>query len=155
RQAGRRLIKQKNLGIAGETKDDLKLALLAMGEVAHLDVLAVQETCLFEQAMGLLIDFFIRRLEAPHNEFGWPQTFDCEQHVVDNRQFREEACDLESARHALGCAMVAFPPGDVLTEQENLTGRYWIDAGDQVEQGRLAGAIRTDDGLAVAGHDAE
>jgi len=45
--------------------------------------------------------------------------------------------------------MVALPLGDVLTEQENLTGRHRIDAGDQVEQGGLAGAVRADDGLAV------
>jgi hypothetical protein len=47
------------------------------------------------------------------------------------------------------------PFGHILAEQQHLPGRYRIDTRDEVEQRRLAGAIRADDGLAVAGPDRE
>ena len=37
-----RLVEQQDLGIAGETKHDLELALLAVRQVAHLGVLAIR-----------------------------------------------------------------------------------------------------------------
>src|SRR5262249_20417517 len=44
---------------------------------------------------------------------------------------------------------------DILAEQQHLSGCDRVNAGDQIEQGGLAGAIRTDDGLAIAGLDFE
>ena len=50
---------------------------------------------------------------------------------------------------------MARPLGHVLAEQHDLSGGGRENSGDQIEQGRLAGAVRSDDGLAVAGHDLE
>ncbi len=105
--------------------------------------------------MGFFVDLLVGGLESPHHEFGRAKAFDRQQHVVDNGEFRKQAGDLEGARHALGCALMALPLGNVLAEQQHLAGRHRVNAGDQVKQGRLAGAVRPDDRLAVAHHDAE
>ena len=69
RQAGGRFVEQQNFRIAGEAEHDLELALLAVRQISHFGVLAVEEVRLFEQMMGLVVDFFVRRQEAPHHEF--------------------------------------------------------------------------------------
>ena len=155
RQAGGRLVKQQDLRIAGEAEHDFELALLAVRQVADFGVLAVEEVRLFEQMMGLVVDVLVRRQEAPHHEFRRPQALDRQQHVVEHGEFRKQAGDLERARHAERGAPVARPVGDILAEQQDLPGRHRIDAGDQIEQRGLAGAVRADDGLAVARHDAQ
>ena len=43
RQTGRRLVEQQNVRVAGETEHDFKLALLAVGQIPHLGVLAVEK----------------------------------------------------------------------------------------------------------------
>jgi hypothetical protein len=50
---------------------------------------------------------------------------------------------------------MARPFGHVLAEQQHLPGRRWENSGDEIEQRGLAGAVRADDGLAVARHDLE
>src|SRR6266511_4215067 len=45
--------------------------------------------------------------------------------------------------------------GHVLAEQQHLARGGGEYSGDQIEQRRLAGAVWTDDGFAVAGHDLE
>src|SRR5262249_52950225 len=65
----------------------------------------------------------------------------------------KQAGDLEGSRHAKGGAAVAWPCGDILAEQQDLSRGGGENAGDDVEQRRLAGAVRADDGLAVAGED--
>src|SRR5262245_39722133 len=50
---------------------------------------------------------------------------------------------------------MAGPTRHILAEQQNLARRRREYPGYQIEQRRLAGAVRTDDGLAVARHDLE
>src|SRR5262249_54068482 len=57
--------------------------------------------------------------------------------------------------HSERRAPMARPLGHVLTEQHDLSGGGRKNSGDQIEQRRLAGAVRSDDRLAVAGHDLE
>ena len=54
RQAGGRFVEQQDFRIAGEPEHDLELALLAVRQVAHLDVLAVEEADILEQADSAL-----------------------------------------------------------------------------------------------------
>ena len=152
---GRRLVEKQDLRVAREPEHDLELALLAVRKVANLGVRAIHERRLFEQPMRLVVDLAVRRQEPPHHEFRRPQALDRQQHVVEHGQAREQAGDLERARHAERGAAVALPAGDVLAEQQHLPGARRKNAGDQVEQRGLAGAVRPDDRLAVAGHDLE
>src|SRR5262249_14770199 len=59
----------------------------------------------------------------------------------------------ERARHPERSALMAPPLCDVLAEQDDATRRRRINAGNDIEQCRLAGTVRPDDRLAVAWHD--
>ncbi len=154
-QPGGWLVEQQNLRVAGEPEHDFELALLAVRKIANFDVLAVEESGVFEQFIGLLVDVLVRRQKSPHHEFRAPQALDRQKNIVEHGQFREQAGDLERARHAERGALVARPVGHVLPEQKNLARRHRKNAGNQIEQRGLAGAVGADDGLAVAGHDAQ
>src|SRR5947209_15360 len=67
-----------------------------------------------------------------------------DQHIFQNRHVREEAERLERARYALPLNLVWLQPGDVLTLEEDLPGRGSVDSADEVEHGRLAGAVWPD-----------
>ena len=60
RQAGGRLVEQQDVRIAGKAEHDFELALLAVGEIAHFDILAVEEPHLLEQMISLVVDVAIR-----------------------------------------------------------------------------------------------
>ena len=155
RQAGRRLVQQQDLRIARQPEHDLELALFAVRKIANFGVRAIHEAGLLEQPMRLVVDVAVRRQEPPHHELRRPQPLDREQNIVEHRQAREQAGDLERPRHAERGAAVALPGGDVAAEQQHLARARRKYAGDQVEQRGLAGAVRADDGLAVARHDLE
>src|SRR3546814_15438924 len=62
--------------------------------------------------------------------------------------------DVCSSDLAATVDLVGLQPGDVLAVQRDAAGRDREAAGDEVEQRRLAGAIRADDSVAfVAAHD--
>jgi hypothetical protein len=155
RETCRRLIQQQNLWVAGEAEHDLELALLPMREVANLGVLAIHEGGAFQQIVRLGIDVAIRGQEAPHHEFRPAQALDRQQHVVENSQPRKQARDLKSPRHPQRRAPMAGPTRHILAEQQHLARRRREYPGYQIEQRRLAGAVRADNRLAVARHDLE
>ena len=124
-----------------------------MRQVADLHVLPVEEIRLFQQVMRLLVHVAVRRQEAPHHEFGPAQPLDRQHHVVEHRQARKQAGDLERARHSERGAPLARPARHVLAEQHDLPGAGRQDAGDDVEERRLARPVRTDDRLAIARAD--
>ena len=49
------------LRVAGQPEHDLELALLAVRQVAHLGVAAIQERRLLEQLVGLVVDVAVGR----------------------------------------------------------------------------------------------
>ena len=61
------------------------------------------------------------------------------------RVLREQRDDLVGARQAEVHAPMRRQPGDVLLEQEDLAAIAAQIPGHQVEQRRLAGAVRADD----------
>ena len=56
RQSGRRLVEQQDVRIAGEPEHDLKLALLAVREIADFGVRAIEEAGLLEQSVRLVVN---------------------------------------------------------------------------------------------------
>ena len=108
---------------------------------------------LFQQVVRLVVDLAIRGDESPHHELRRTYAVDREQHVVEHRQPGEQAGDLERARHPERGAPVARPAGDVRPNSSTCPDVGGKDSGDEIEQRGLAGAVRSDDGLAVARHD--
>src|SRR5215470_12879999 len=154
-EAGGRFIQEQDLRVAGEAEDDFELSLLAVRQVANLGVFAVQEPGAFQEPVSPVVEIAIGGEEPPHYELRPPQTLDRQQHVVENGELREQAGDLKRSRHSERRASMARPPGHVSAEQHDVPGGGREDSRDQIEQSGLAGAVRSDDGLAVTGHDLE
>jgi hypothetical protein len=73
--------------------------------------------------------------------------------VVQNRLAREQRDDLIGPRHAEMRALAARDLGDVVAEEFDRSAIGRKLSGDQIEQRRLARAVRTDDQPALAGLD--
>ena len=75
--------------------------------------------------------------------------------VLQYRHVAEEAQVLERARDPALDDEVRRQTGDVLAEEQDVPAVGRVHAGDQVEERRLAGAVRADQGDDAAGLDAE
>ena len=64
--------------------------------------------------------------------------------VLQHRHLRERLHDLEGAREPEPRDLVGPHPGDVAAVEEHASGGRRMHAGDQIDQGGLAGAIRSD-----------
>ena len=73
--------------------------------------------------------------------------------IVLDRQRRERPHDLEGAADAAPADAIGRKPVDALAGERDAAAVRCVHAGDHVEQGRLAGAVRADDGVDAAfGH---
>ena len=76
-------------------------------------------------------------------------------HVLEHREVRHQPNVLEGARQAATNAQARRQRGDVGSLQHDAAGIGRIHAGDQVEHGGLAGAVRADEREALAARHAE
>ena len=53
-------------------------------------------------------------------------------------------CDLERTQQTLRKKRVGRQPRHVVAVEKNMTGSRFVQAGDDIEEGRFAGAIRAD-----------
>ena len=65
--------------------------------------------------------------------------------VVTNTQLREGLNDLECACNALACSLVRPIPSDIPPLEEHPARSRRVDAGNDIDQGRFAGAVRSDE----------
>src|SRR5712691_9537268 len=75
---------------------------------------------------------------------------DGEQHVVDHGELGKERGDLERAPQAQASAAEGREPRDVAVEEGDAARRRPDEAGDGVEERRLAGAVGAEDDEALA-----
>ena len=75
--------------------------------------------------------------------------------VVEDRQRPEQADVLERARDAERHDVVHPQPGDIASGETHGAFSGLVDAGDQIEDGGLPGAIRTDEPAEFALMDGE
>ena len=76
-----------------------------------------------------------------------------DEHVLEHRVLAEQRRRLERPRHASPADLRGTEPGDSRTLEEDLAGGERDDAGDQVEDSALAGAVGTDEAVDRAGLD--
>ena len=99
---------------------------------------------------------FARACRAePGSEAIAGRDLDRDANVVGDRELGKDLGDLERARHAAPHALVGRERGDVASlEPDRARGRR-EQAADQVEERRLAGAVRADDRAQFAGLDGQ
>src|SRR6267143_2092864 len=136
--AGGRLVEQDQRGIGHEHAYELDELLLAVGEVAR--VLSGQ----------LAEPHELQQLAAPALRLRVRAARDDEQ-VLQRRQLREDADDLEGPADAAAGDLPGLEAVDALAAEAHAAGVEALDAGDAVEQRRLAGAVGTDEAVDAPG----
>src|SRR6478735_9743240 len=143
--AGGRLVEQEQLGVEGEGDGELEGALLAVGERGRRGTGAVGEPDLVEQVHGAVAEGGHPLDRAPPLLAHPGRAGEGELEVLAQRHLLEEARDLEGAGDAERGDLLRGLAGDVLAVEEDGAGRRGEEAGEQVEQGRLAGAVGPDE----------
>src|SRR5712691_2300763 len=140
--AGGRLVEQDQRRVAHEHPHELDQLLLAVGEIAG--VLAGERLELHE------------REQLPRPALGGgPVAAGHHQQVLERGQLGEDARHLERAAHALHRDLPRFQSVDALAPEEDAAGVAPLEAGDAVEERRLAGAVGTDEAVDPAGLEAQ
>ena len=134
RQPGQHFVEQQQFRLGRQRARDLEPALFGRDQIAGQHVGARAEAAKFQHLVRLAAGI------AHHG--GADQRADDD--VVDDRHGLEALDDLEGAADAALAALGRRQRGDVLAvEDDRALGRRQ-HAGDQVEQRRLAGAVRAD-----------
>src|SRR3972149_2261657 len=129
------LIQEDQLGIGHQDPDELQELLLAVGEVAGIFPLEAVELDEAEEVQGAVMGF-------P------PLSPGDDEQVLQRRHLRKDPDDLEGAAHASEGDPVRRKAVDPLPLEADLSGVPPVNAGDEVEEGRLprtGGADETED----------
>src|SRR5207244_657882 len=126
---------------------------VAVGELVGSGVGEALEAYPREQLPSALLDRLRMPPERP--ERGTSDGRAGHGHVLARRERPEEVRLLERAAHAALDELPRRPAGDVLAVEHDLAGVHLVEAGDEVEERRLAGAVRPDDGVDRALADGE
>ena len=153
--AGRRLVEQEDARPAGEGERDFEQALLAVGQ--HRGALGhdVGEAEALQQFADLLGDAVPGADDAPPVAARSVALGNREPQRFDRGEVGEQLVDLEGARDAELHPLVGREPGDGRAVEQDLPARRPQHAGEQVDEGGLAGAVRSDQGVAGAFLDRE
>ena len=147
--AGADLVEEDDLGVDHHGAAELEELLLAAGEVAGELVGHVADLEELDHLVGLGADLGLARADAAALEPGVPEHLaglvggDHHQ-VLAHGEGGELVGDLEGAQEALVEERVRAEAGDLLAVEPDPAGGGREEAGDDVEEGGLAGAVRAD-----------
>ncbi len=158
--AGRRLVQRQELGLRGERTRDLEPALVAVREMLRERVGALRDADVVEQLVGALLDRLflgagLRVAEDRAEHVRVRAHVATDHHVLERGQVREQADVLERPRDAALGDLVRLEPGERLAVEDELAVVLLIDAGQHVEETRLAGAVGADQPVDLAVADRE
>ncbi len=154
RQARRRFVEQDEARRAGERQRDFELPLLAVRQFADQTVGHRFEMHERDQIGDRLHDRVAAR-GADEGETAARDAAAGEIDVLAHGQPREQAAKSGRCGAARGGCARAAADGHVLAEEAHGAGRRRKIAGHAIEQRRLAGAVRSEHGAALAGTDVQ
>src|SRR4051812_46965505 len=157
---GHRLVEEEQGGFERERAGELDALLQPVWEGVHdllADVLDLEEVddLLDHLALGDLLALAGAVVDAAGEEAGPLPEVTADEEVVEHRHALEERDVLEGARDAEAGARGGSQPGDVPPLEAHLPLRRPVDAADAIDEARLAGAVRTDDGDELSRADVE
>src|SRR5262245_42940866 len=156
-----RLVEQQQAGTVGDGARDLEPALLAVGKLHGGLVGPRREPDQLEDLGRALAGGSVtaraakRDLEQRRQEPAPRPAVQAEQHVLERCHRCEEPDVLEGATHPERRAPVSRQMADVDLVEPNASAAGAESAGDDIEERRLAGAVRPDDRVNPAGLDGE
>ena len=155
--AGGGLVERKQLRLGRERARNFEATLIAVGKVLREIVRALVHADILEELVGPALDppFFLARTRVAENraEDGGPRAHvSPDHHVFERRKIREQADVLKCARNAARGDFVGLQAGERRAVEREHAGVCAVNAGQHVEERRLAGAVGTDqpDDLAAA-----
>ncbi len=158
--AGGRLVERDQLRVGGERAGDLQAPLVAVGQCARLVVGVAPDAHVFQQLLrapgdGRLFALEARRAENRAKQARMGADVPAHHHVLERRHFREQADVLEGAGNArLGHQVHRLGLVGLARQLEGAAvGR--VQPGDDVEEGRLAGAVGADQAIHLAALDGD
>ena len=156
-EAGRRLVEQHQLGVGGERPGDADQLALAVAEVGRERVGEVVETEHRQRPVDLLVVGLLV-VAGPHHvaeERVPPRSLGGRQQVVADRQVLEQLERLERAAQPEVGAAVGRLAGEVDAVERHRAAADVGEAGDGVDERRLAGTVRADQPDELARLDVE
>jgi hypothetical protein len=163
--AGRRLVQEQEAGVRGHRARDLEPPPVGVRErvgglvpaISHQALAEERELLLGEPVDLPLLAAHPRRAEHGAQHPGLRVAVGRRHHVLLDGHVQEEAQRLEGAREALARDLVRWEADDRFALEEDLALVGLVDAGDEVEERRLAGPVRADhaDDLVLADEEVE
>ena len=147
--AGGRFVEEQELRLGRQCARDLEAALGAVREVARGRVRVLVELHDLQELPGLAFDLALLRVIGRETQDSGERIVPhvvvvAGPHVVEDRQVVEEADVLERSRDARLVDVHHALAGGVLAFKEDLAAGGLVDLGQEVEDGRLAGAVGAD-----------
>ena len=144
--------RSRSAGLAGQRDADLHEALAAVGQLIDRRRLEAREAEEIDQRPGFGVDPLEVLGAAQEMEATRVPGLDGEPQVLLDREPLEQIGDLERAGDAAGAKAIRREAVDPLAAQQDLAGIRRIQAGDDIEQRGLAGAVRADQRLEPRRH---
>ncbi|AEK29578.1 Hypothetical membrane associated protein [Bifidobacterium animalis subsp. lactis CNCM I-2494] len=157
--AGHRLVEHDELRVAHERTGHFEELALAAGERPGVVVLLLVEQEAVEQGLGLLAVLLLLLLPRPREQR--PEhalagvALRAQHHVVEYGEPAHHLGELEGAHHAAAGHFLRVHMGHVLAVELPGAGVRGVEAGHEVEERRLAGAVRADEGRDAMTFDLE
>ncbi|MGD1066509.1 MAG: hypothetical protein ABR975_06810 [Vulcanimicrobiaceae bacterium] len=155
REARRRLVEQQQTRLLRDREQDLDLAFLTVAERVDHRLGASGQPDALEQRPRFVVARGASATRHHELEPVGRGRLQSEREVLDDAELRKERRGLKRARETESRALVCPQPGHVASEQPYLTGGTRQFAGDDVEEGRLSGAVGPEDAAPLAVRDRE
>ena len=141
-----RFVEHQYLRLQRHQDRDFELAFVAVRQLGRDIVAPAGQADFFEITVGLLDQVASAAPHGEHVEARAVPALHRQPHVLGDRQAGKQIGELERAADAFARALRGAQPCDVFTLQPYRPRRRAQLARQQVEVGRLAGAVRPDDG---------
>ena len=156
--AAGRFIEQQQFGVRGQRQREGHALAGFLGDVGRHLMGQMRQADEVERRLGLLAaqPLFLAQAPGVEQHVGQPRRRAqpvADDQVVEHRRAVEQGRGLERARHAEPGDLVRAQAGHVLPLEQDLARTRRVRAGDQVEEGGLAGAIGADDRVDMAGFE--
>src|SRR5262245_29419935 len=144
--SGGGLVEQEQAGARSERPNDLQPALAAVWKTRAAFVFETRQSEHLQQLQreSLVLSFFAAKPGAPQDRVDYRLLgvqMASGHHVIENRPVRKQPDILKSARNTSSSYLVRSQSVDGLVSKLDLSRRWTIHAGQQVEDGGLAGAV--------------
>src|ERR1039458_9881965 len=154
-QARHRLVEQQHAGRTGERHGQLELAMFAMAQDRRRPVRTVAQAHPDEQRTPGLAQFRLAPGIAPEIKRMAGMRLHRQRHIVEHAEIEKQGRDLERARQPQRATAIHRQRGDVVTGETNAAGVGRYLAAELADQCGLAGAVRPDHRVQLAGNHVE